>query len=914
MTITTRAGKGAPLTNTELDTNFTDLRDLKAPLAGPTLTGVVTITDAVTGVLLLNTTSSSTSARNFGFGQLTSYGTLDLKISAAQNGAPASGASIASFSAAAAILPARVVVGTSTDNGVDKLQVAGTVSAQDTISATKTAAGTTSEVLSLKNAGTGANTKAEVAFYAAGTKYAGITGGYGASAPEINVAVSGATVATFNSACFVSNKPIGVGVTPDPWQSGTQALQGTGGSLWFRSIANGMHLMANAYHDGAAYKYSGAAKASQYMQQDGAHYWAVNNTAGTGGTAITFNTAMTLSNTGYLGLGTSGYTLGSDLQLGRVFSLAQDINSGYLGAGWLGVAPVYAVTGNFATRMHFDSALGGMYWLNAVAGTAGAAVTFTERMRLTNTGNLLVGTASDNGVNKLQVAGSAVAYGNISINAGNDFGFTLNGGMSITRKVGDSLGFSTGSTERMQIAAAGNVLINKTAVYAGARLSVDNLNGGAATAAAGWVTGDFGGSGAAANRVVIGAYANKAIIGAHNSDLTAWASLYLNDGGGNVILGSGADNGVDKLQVNGSVKVNSDLKAVSTAIPINIIADGNGSGASGGSALVCRTTGNSTIAMGNKSALLGGAYDATPMIYGNGPISTNVSMTVGGSVYSASSLFLSSYGGNYTLENITTIPHYGITWQVLTSTAAQGAAAIVSGYGGVILGTGGAERMRMDNAGNLLVGSTSGTCHSIKKSVTTGSGILILGAGVGGDMAAFYACDSFSWNGASSGMVLGKMNSTGRSFNAAGTINASGADYAEYMVKADGVGDIAKGAVVGIDADGKVTDRWLDAVSFMVKTTNPSYVGGDTWGIGLKGDELEAARAKVDRIAYAGQVPVNVLGAKPGQFIVPVQCGAGIGGIAVANAALSLGQYLAAVGIVQNILPDGRANIRVKVA
>ena len=32
----------------------------------------------------------------------------------------------------------------------------------------------------------------------------------------------------------------------------------------------------------------------------------------------------------------------------------------------------------------------------------------------------------------------------------------------------------------------------------------------------------------------------------------------------------------------------------------------------------------------------------------------------------------------------------------------------------------------------------------------------------------------------------------------------------------------------------------------------------------------EAARQTVDRIAFAGQVPVNVTGATPGQYIIPV--------------------------------------------
>ncbi|SDU57597.1 hypothetical protein FBY05_101477 [Pseudomonas sp. SJZ083] len=77
---------------------------------------------------------------------------------------------------------------------------------------------------------------------------------------------------------------------------------------------------------------------------------------------------------------------------------------------------------------------------------------------------------------------------------------------------------------------------------------------------------------------------------------------------------------------------------------------------------------------------------------------------------------------------------------------------------------------------------------------------------------------------------------------------------------------------------------------------------------------LELERMKVDRMAFAGQVPVNVLGAHPGDFIVPEADGDSIIGIAVPASVLTFEQYRRAVGIVQNVLPDGRANIRVKVA
>jgi hypothetical protein len=194
-------------------------------------------------------------------------------------------------------------------------------------------------------------------------------------------------------------------------------------------------------------------------------------------------------------------------------------------------------------------------------------------------------------------------------------------------------------------------------------------------------------------------------------------------------------------------------------------------------------------------------------------------------------------------------------------------------------------------------------------------------------------------------LSLAGNTATGRSISAGGTVNASGADYAEYLIKGLLCGTIAPGQIVGIDADGKLTDKWDLAVSFAVKSTSPCMVGGDTWAAhlgprpvepvrqdgatdeqwalavaGVKAAQqefdaaLEVARQTVDRIAFAGQVPVNLLGTTPGQFIVPVKSGEGIGGLAVDEGDLTLKQYLRAVGRVIAIEDDGRARIIVKVA
>ena len=268
----------------------------------------------------------------------------------------------------------------------------------------------------------------------------------------------------------------------------------------------------------------------------------------------------------------------------------------------------------------------------------------------------------------------------------------------------------------------------------------------------------------------------------------------------------------------------------------------------------------------------------------------------------------------------------------------------------IILSTNNTERARIDSSGNLLVGTTSGSNHVLAKDIAVGSVILGI-TNAAQSTALFYGTDAAGNSTSNTGFIIRKVNATGRSINAAGTINASGADYAEYMTKA-GNFVVSKGDVVGINAEGQLTNVFADAVSFCVKSTDPSYVGGDVWGneeaLGLvqpkqptqrqateeaeaETDEefairqsqyesdkaifetaLEAARQTVDRIAFAGQVPVNVTGATAGQYIIPINDNGAIKGEAVSNPTFE--QYQTAVGKVIAIESDGRAKIIVKVA
>jgi len=347
---------------------------------------------------------------------------------------------------------------------------------------------------------------------------------------------------------------------------------------------------------------------------------------------------------------------------------------------------------------------------------------------------------------------------------------------------------------------------------------------------------------------------------------------------------------------------------------------------------------------------------------------------------------------------------YG-TWEVhvATSTGAPVMAWKVAPSGHFLLQT------TTDHGDLTIKQSVQGVAAVLVRNPADGSTLFSVAEDAGGTAAA-------TPNGGATVLRVYANNATSRSINASGTVNASGADYAEYMHKDASCGTVAKGALVGVTTSGLLTDRFADAITVAVKSTNPSYVGGDTWGtdeaLGLprpvrptmgelpytgreKPEEpsvttegiapadptdpaavaefeaaveerhaaamqryreeladyeadvaawnvayetareefeagelasyhaevqayeaaLETARQKVDRIAFAGQVPVNVYGATPGQHIVPVDDGAGgIAGVAMNEADMTLSQYMRSVGKVIAIEPDGRARIIVKVA
>jgi len=260
-------------------------------------------------------------------------------------------------------------------------------------------------------------------------------------------------------------------------------------------------------------------------------------------------------------------------------------------------------------------------------------------------------------------------------------------------------------------------------------------------------------------------------------------------------------------------------------------------------------------------------------------------------------------------------------------------------------GTSDTERMRIYSTGFLSLGGylASTTYHRVNGINASGGDAVFVVSGYqtsGGtnqdSMIVSASSDSASPNGATSILRVFRHAANQRSINAAGSVNASGSDYAEYMVKS-GNFTIVKGDICGVNSEGKLTNVFADSISFVVKSTNPSYVGGDTWhtSVGeapggyndnrteseiaaakvVYDQNLETARNTVDRIAFAGQVPVNVQGTNAGQYIVPITTAdGGITGEAKNEADLTLVEYMRAVGKVIAIEDDGRALIIVKIS
>jgi hypothetical protein len=393
-----------------------------------------------------------------------------------------------------------------------------------------------------------------------------------------------------------------------------------------------------------------------------------------------------------------------------------------------------------------------------------------------------------------------------------------------------------------------------------------------------------------------------------NADTSGYSSIQLGDSNGGIYRnGSAQSNYAGNSSLN-LITVSSHPIGFSTSNSLRMIIDGSGNVGIG-----TTNPSSSLHVYGNTQIYSGSTGNSPPLIFGSETGAPK------------KAIFLENY------------------WMVYQGHDNEG-----HKFRSVNSGGSSTDDMTITGAGLVLINTSTssgyGSGHRITRSVSEGGYILSVDGGV--EYASlFQGVSSSGYSTAAAGQWIGKNSSTSRSINAGGTINASGADYAEYMTK-NGDFNIDKGDICGVDNQGKLTNKYSESHSFVVKSTNPSYVGADTWGteevLGEKpyliekssdeteeqyaervaqyeinianfNSQLENARKHVDRIAFSGQVPINVLGASVGDYIIPAE-GDDDTIIGVYTNTPTFEQYMNAVGRVVAIEQDGRARIIVKVA
>jgi len=236
-----------------------------------------------------------------------------------------------------------------------------------------TSNGATAEVLRLSNPGAGANTQAQINFFTASTSYATITGGYGASAPQL----------TFNLPSVSAGNYI--------WQiSGSEKMRlDSSGNVGIGTSSPGQKLtLQGAQLTIPAAGWSSGQVAYNYLGDTNGGIRATNGgnvgVFAYNGFDVTVNgvtpiTAMTITSAGNVGIGTSspGYKLvvnGGDFLVSR----GSGATAADAAISFGGNANNYIFSGNSSNIMAF-------------------ATNGSERARIDGSGNLLVGTSSVNG-------------------------------------------------------------------------------------------------------------------------------------------------------------------------------------------------------------------------------------------------------------------------------------------------------------------------------------------------------------------------------------------------------------------------------------------------------------------------------------------------------------------------------------
>ena len=187
-----------------------------------------------------------------------------------------------------------------------------------------------------------------------------------------------------------SSGNLGLGVTPSAW-SGQIALQvGQGASLVGSSSSPYMELNANLYFNGNN-RYLTSNYSTQYVQNSGQHQFYVAP-SGTAGNVITYTQAMTLDNSGNLGIGTTSQS--TRLQITNASAsgtgIVNTLKLQHLGTSADDGAKILFTAGTSTDGAGIGSGGKALNSANLLFYTGGN----NERMRIDQDGKLLIGTTT----------------------------------------------------------------------------------------------------------------------------------------------------------------------------------------------------------------------------------------------------------------------------------------------------------------------------------------------------------------------------------------------------------------------------------------------------------------------------------------------------------------------------------------